>query len=95
MNYEEFLSIKGLGPSTVSTLTLIAESIFGTKSLWKDPAKYSFANGGKDSVPYFVDRISYDDFKFLQSSIEGQTFQDSKGLLLSKNCRTLNPIFTP
>jgi hypothetical protein len=54
-------SIKGLGPSTVGTLTLIAELIFGTKSSWKDPAKYSFANGGKDSVPYFVDRKSYDD----------------------------------
>jgi len=29
-NYEEFLSIKGAGPSTVRALTLIAELIFGT-----------------------------------------------------------------
>ena len=60
-----------MGPSTVRALALIAELIFGTKSLWKDPAKYSFAHGGKDGVPYFVDRKSYDDsIKFLQSSIE-------------------------
>ena len=71
-SYEELLSIKGVGPSTVRALTLIAELIFGTKSSWKDPAKYSFAHGGKDGVPYFVDRKSYDDsIKFLQSSIEG------------------------
>ena len=70
-SYEEFLYIKGVGPSTVRALTLIVDLIFGTKSSWKNPAKYSFAHGGKDGVPYFVDRKSYDDsIKFLQSSIE-------------------------
>ena len=90
-NYEEFLSIKGVGPSTVRALTLIAELIFGTKSSWKDPAKYSFAHGGKDGVPYFVDRKSYDDsIKFLQSSIEGADISRIEGISALKKLSNYN-----
>ncbi len=54
-NYEEFLSIKGVGPSTVRTgITLIAELIFGTKSSWKDPAKNSFAQGERMISPILL-----------------------------------------
>jgi len=52
--FEEFLSIKGIGPSTVRALALISELIFGKPADWKDPAKYSYAHGGKDGVPYRV-----------------------------------------
>jgi hypothetical protein len=68
-NYEELLSIRGVGPATVRGLALIAELIYGAAPSWKDPVKYSFAYGGKDGVPYPVDR------KAMDESI--QTLQDA------------------
>ncbi|NIO37244.1 DUF763 domain-containing protein [Candidatus Bathyarchaeota archaeon] len=59
-NYEELLAFKGIGPATVRGLALIAELIYGEKPSWKDPAKYSFAYGGKDGVPYPVNRKAMD-----------------------------------
>lgn len=59
-NYEELLSFRGVGPATVRGLALIAELIYGEKPSWKDPVKYSFAYGGKDGVPYPVDRKAMD-----------------------------------
>lgn len=55
-NYEELIAQPGLGPATVRALALIGELIYGTSPSWKDPVKYSFTVGGKDGVPYPVDR---------------------------------------
>jgi len=60
-NYEELLGFKGVGPATVRGLALVAELIYGEKPSWKDPVKYSFAYGGKDGVPYPVDRRAMDE----------------------------------
>lgn len=71
-NYEELLSIPGVGSSTVRALSLIAELIYGSKASWDDPVKYSFAHGGKDGVPYPVARKVYDEsIRYLYSAIEG------------------------
>ncbi len=59
-NYEEFLAIEGVGPSTVRGLALISELIFGEPPSWRDPVKYSFAFGGKDGVPFPVRREDMD-----------------------------------
>lgn len=55
-NYEELISLPGIGPATVRALALIGELIYGTEPSWRDPVKYSFTVGGKDGVPYPVDR---------------------------------------
>jgi hypothetical protein len=60
-NYEELLGIRGVGPATVKGLALIAELVYGEKPSWKDPVKYSFAYGGKDGVPYPVNRRAMDE----------------------------------
>jgi hypothetical protein len=60
-SYEELLAIKGVGPATVRGLALIADLIYGEKPSWKDPVKYSFAYGGKDGVPFPVDRKAMDE----------------------------------
>ena len=60
-NYEELLAFKGVGPATVRGLALVAELVYGDKPSWKDPVKYSFAYGGKDGVPYPVDRKAMDE----------------------------------
>ena len=60
-NYEELLSVRGVGPATVRGLALVAELIYGEKPSWKDPVKFSFAYGGKDGVPFPVDRRAMDE----------------------------------
>jgi hypothetical protein len=60
-NYEELISLRGIGPATVRALALISELIYGEPPSWKDPVKYSFAVGGKDGVPYSVDKSTYDE----------------------------------
>lgn len=59
-NYEELLSIEGVGPKTIRALALVSEIIYGAKPSYQDPARYSFAHGGKDATPYPVDRLTYD-----------------------------------
>lgn len=71
-NYEELLSIRGVGGATVRSLSLIAELIYGARASWDDPVKYSFAHGGKDGVPYPVAKKVYDEsIRYLCGAIEG------------------------
>ncbi len=59
-DYEELVSIRGVGPKTIRALSLISNLIHGSKADWKDPAKYSYAHGGKDGYPEPVDTKNYD-----------------------------------
>lgn len=61
VNFEKLLGIKGVGPKTVRALALIAELLYGAKPSFRDPARFSFAHGGKDGIPYPVDRKLYDE----------------------------------
>src|SRR3989344_3779081 len=58
--YEELLATDGVGPKTVRALSLVSEVIYGAAPSYEDPARYSFAHGGKDATPYPVDRTTYD-----------------------------------
>jgi len=51
-NFEKLLAIKGVGPKTIRALALVSELIYGKKVSWRDPARFSFAHGGKDGYPY-------------------------------------------
>ena len=59
-NYEKLLATSGVGPKTIRALALVAEVIYGAKPSYEDPARYSFAHGGKDATPYPVDQTTYD-----------------------------------
>ncbi len=59
-DFETLLGIKGVGPKTIRSLSLISELIYGVKPSFRDPARFSFAHGGKDGYPYPVDRTNYD-----------------------------------
>jgi hypothetical protein len=59
-SYEELLAVKGVGPATIRGLALVAELVYGEKPSWQDPVKYSFAYGGKDGVPFPVNRQAMD-----------------------------------
>lgn len=58
--FEGLLSLEGVGPKTVRALTLISELVYGVAPSFRDPARFSFAHGGKDGTPYPVDRKTYD-----------------------------------
>lgn len=53
-DYTDLLKIHGLGPGMIRALALISEFIWGEPPSWRDPAKYSYAVGGKDGIPYPV-----------------------------------------
>lgn len=59
-NYEKLLATPAVGPKTIRALALVAEIIYGAKPSYEDPARYSFAHGGKDATPYSVDTKTYD-----------------------------------
>lgn len=59
-SYEALLASKGVGPKTIRALSLVSEVIYGAAPSYEDPARYSFALGGKDATPYPVDRPTYD-----------------------------------
>jgi hypothetical protein len=70
-NFEELLSMPGVGAKTLRALTLIAEIAYGTPASWKDPAIFSFAHGGKDGHPYPVNCKLYDEsVEFLRRTLE-------------------------
>lgn len=60
-NYEELLSLEGVGQNTVRALALISDLIYGEPPSWKDPVKFSFTVGGKDGVPFPVDTKAMDE----------------------------------
>lgn len=59
-NFEELLGVKGLGPKAVRALVLLSELLYGAEPSFRDPAKFSFAHGGKDGHPFPVDRETYE-----------------------------------
>ncbi len=59
-DFQSLLGIAGVGAKTLRALALTAELIYGTKTSIRDPARFSFAHGGKDGTPYPVDREGYD-----------------------------------
>ncbi|CAI9086068.1 DUF763 domain-containing protein [Candidatus Methylacidiphilum fumarolicum] len=72
-DFQSLLETPHVGPATIRSLALVAELLFGVPICRKDPiedfpkqingrrwADYAFAHGGKDGIPYPIDRVSYD-----------------------------------
>jgi hypothetical protein len=59
-DFESLLGIEGVGPKTLRALALASELVHGTAATMSDPARFSFAHGGKDGIPYPVDKLTYD-----------------------------------
>jgi hypothetical protein len=70
-NFEQLLGLQGVGPKSLRALSLISELIHGAKPSFRDPARFSFAHGGKDGHPYPVDREVYDKtIEVLRSAVD-------------------------
>jgi uncharacterized protein len=70
-NFASLLLLEGLGPRTLQSLALIAEVVHGAPSRFADPARFSFAHGGKDGHPFPVPLKTYDEsLAVLRRSLE-------------------------
>ena len=91
-NYEELLSLKGVGPATVRGLALVAELVYGDKPSWEDPVKFSFAYGGKDGVPYPVNRKAMDEsIQILKQAVQDAKIGEKEKLYSLRNLRQFVP----
>jgi len=69
-DFEGLLGLRGVGPGTIRALALVAELVYGKEPSFKDPARFSFAHGGKDGHPYPVNRKRYDEtISFLNGAV--------------------------
>ena len=70
-DFKSLLMFPGIGPRTIQSLTLVSEVIYGTPSRFSDPARFSFAHGGKDGHPFPVPLKIYDQtISVLKNSVE-------------------------
>ncbi|MDR1992056.1 MAG: DUF763 domain-containing protein [Nitrososphaerota archaeon] len=91
-NYEELLSVQGVGPATVRGLALVAELVYGEAPCWEDPVRFSFAYGGKDGVPFPVERKAMDEsIEILRKAVEEAKIGERDKLRGLKNLRALLP----
>src|SRR4030088_1509943 len=70
-DFASLLLLEKLGPRTLQSLALIAEVVHGAPSRFADPARFSFAHGGKDGHPFPVPLKTYDEtIHVLRRSLE-------------------------
>lgn len=90
-NFEDLLMLKGVGPRTMQSLALVSEVIHGAPSRFKDPARFSFAHGGKDGHPFPVPTKTYDEtLQILRTGIEKSKIENSEKLKAIKKLHEIN-----
>jgi uncharacterized protein len=100
LDLESLLPLEGLGPRTLQSLVLVSEVIHGTPSRFADPARFSFAHGGKDGHPFPVPTKVYDEtIHTLQTAVHkaklGQADKNAAIKSLSVAAQRLEKDFVP
>jgi len=71
-DYKELLLTEGVGAGALRALALTAELIYGAEISWEDPVKFAYAHGGKDGIPFPVQRVDYDNtIEVLENALSG------------------------
>jgi hypothetical protein len=79
-NFAELLLLEKLGPRTLQSLALVAEVVHGAPSRFNDPARFSFAHGGKDGHPFPVPLKTYDEsLNFLRNALDRAKLGSASG----------------
>jgi uncharacterized protein len=60
-SFADLLLVEKLGPRTLQTLAMVAEVVHGAPTRFQDPARFSFALGGKDRHPFPVPLKTFDE----------------------------------
>ena len=80
-DFASLLLLENVGPRTLQTLAMIAEVIHGTPTRFSDPARFSFALGGKDRHPFPVPLKTYDEsIAVLRRSLDAAKVGDTDKL---------------
>ena len=78
-DFAELLLLEKLGPRTLQSLALVAEVAHGAPTRFSDPARFSFAHGGKDRHPFPVPLKTYDEtLNFLRTSLDAAKVGDKE-----------------
>src|SRR6185437_14680666 len=78
-DFASLLLLENLGPRTLQSLALIAEVVHGTPTRFADPARFSFAHGGKDGHPFPVPLKTYDEsVSVLRRSLDAARIGDTE-----------------
>ena len=94
-NYEELLALKGVGPNTVRALALISDLIYGETPSWEDPVRFSFAVGGKDGVPYPVNRQAMDEsIEMIRTGVEDAKIGDKEKIQALQRLKDFLPRYS-
>ena len=76
-NFEDLVMMKGVGPRTLKSLAMVSEVVHGDASRFEDPARFSFAIGGKDGRPHPIDTKAMDEtIEMLQTSVDKSKLGD-------------------
>jgi uncharacterized protein len=80
-DFASLLLLEKLGPRTLQSLALIAEVVHGAPTRFSDPARFSFALGGKDGHPFPVPLKTYDEsISILRHSLDRARLGDADKL---------------
>ncbi|HUS05663.1 MAG TPA: DUF763 domain-containing protein [Bryobacteraceae bacterium] len=80
-DFANLLLLQNLGPRTLQSLALIAEVVHGAPTRFSDPARFSFALGGKDRHPFPVPLKTYDEsIAVLRGSLDAAKLGDTEKL---------------
>jgi hypothetical protein len=78
-NFEELVDLQGVGPKTLKALAMASELIHGDATRFEDPARFSFAVGGKDGRPHPIDGKAMDEtIEMLQNSVDKAKLGDKE-----------------
>ena len=99
-DFAELLLLEKLGPRTLQSLALVAEVVHGAPSRFDDPARFSFAHGGKDGHPFKAPLKTYDaSLDFLRNSLDRARVGDREKLdgfhRLNRFVRTIETRLAP
>ena len=75
--FDDLMMMHGVGPRTLKALAMASEVIHGDATRFEDPARFSFAVGGKDGRPHPIDEKSFDEtVSMLQNSVDSAKLGD-------------------
>jgi hypothetical protein len=99
-DFASLLLLKNLGPRTLQSLALMAEVVHGTPTRFSDPARFSFALGGKDRHPFPVPLKTYDEsISVLRAGLDAAKVGDRENIegfrRLEKFARTVEECYEP
>jgi hypothetical protein len=80
-DFASLLLTENLGPRTLQSMALMAEVVHGTPTRFSDPARFSFAHGGKDGHPFPVPLKTYDEsISVLRRALDSARLGDTEKL---------------